>query len=510
MSEHEGERQAARAGVAGTAAAEPDRIRGCSATGLLALLSAAAIAPLAGAGRLALSAALAEVAGNVGCVRLAAITDWAAAGLAGGPHGVRPPGAAGAPGGADRFRDALAAGLLAELEKNDAAAQELRASLTGLLLRVDGPRAAMDASAGEARGHLQACFGELFAQQGEGLREVGVAGPGSERPERRRGLVARVFRERRPAGQAAAPPAAPGGPGATRAAPGAAGSGTWRGGAEIAVGESVYRLHDDGLEERFSADRSAAFRQARGLRLMPGGQPGEEYAWLRQAEVRDRTKSARITLGVLSADWDLLIRLGHGAGFPRLVQLEPGGLTATLVLGWPSSRSSGGPCTTLQASLERGRGYLDPWRMYRLFNGIAGLCGTVARLHDAGAAHRDLTPASIVVLDDGRLVLRDVGLASRPYVAGEGPAGYQAPEQQGGREPPGPPTDVYQLAAVAYHLVAGYPPDPRTHVPLRAQAPGVPDRISDGLAAALAPETSLRPDVRALGGQFRAACDDLR
>src|ERR1700689_5801524 len=103
MSEHEGERQAARGGVAATAAAEPDRIRGCAAAGLLGLLSAAAIAPLAGAGRLALSAALAEVAGNVGCVRLAAITDWAAAGLGGGPgepDGVRPPGAARAPGGA--------------------------------------------------------------------------------------------------------------------------------------------------------------------------------------------------------------------------------------------------------------------------------------------------------------------------------------------------------------------------------------------------------------------------
>jgi hypothetical protein len=297
---------------------------------------------------------------------------------------------------------------------------------------------------------------------------------------------------------------------AAPAGPDAAGAGAWRGGAEIAVGESLYRLHDDFLDERFSGDRSATFRQARGLRLTPGGQAGEEYVWLRQVEVGRRTKSARITLDVPSADWDLLVGLGQVAGFPRLVQLEPGSLSATLVLGWPSSRSSGGPCATLQDSLDRDGGHLDPWRMYRLFNGIAGLCGIVARLHDAGTAHRYLTPASIVALDDGRLVLRDVGLATCPYVAGEGPADYQAPEQQGGREPPGPPADVYQIAAVAYHLVAGYPPHPRTPLPLRAQAPGVPDRISDALAAALAPETGQRPDVRTLGGQFRAACDDLR
>lgn len=343
----------------------------------------------------------------------------------------------------------------------------------------------------------------------------GKSGDASHEPgDQERRLVTRLFKQRRPAAEAAAPPTAParhrGAPAAPApAGPEAARSGAWRGGAEIAVGESVYRLHDDFLEERFSADRSAVFRQARGLRLTPGDQPGEEYVWLRQVEARQRAKSARITLGVLSADWDLLVGLGHVAGFPRLVQLEPGSLTATLILGWPSSRSSGGPCATLQDSLERGGGNLDPWRMYRLFNGIAGLCGIVARLHDAGTAHRYLTPASIVVLDDGRLVLRDVGLATCPYVVGEGPADYQAPEQQGGREPPGPQTDVYQIAAVAYHLVAGHPPQPRMPVPLRAQAPGVPDRISDGLAAALAPETGLRPDVRALGGQFRAACDDL-
>jgi serine/threonine protein kinase len=116
----------------------------------------------------------------------------------------------------------------------------------------------------------------------------------------------------------------------------------------------------------------------------------------------------------------------------------------------------------------------------------------------------------IIVLDGGQLVLRDTGLAARDYVPGEGPAYYKAPEQQGGgKERPGPQTDVYQLAVVTYHLVSGHLPHPRAALPLRAQAREVPDRISDGLAAALAHDPGMRPSIRSLGDLFRTACDQL-
>jgi len=154
---------------------------------------------------------------------------------------------------------------------------------------------------------------------------------------------------------------------------------------------------------------------------------------------------------------------------------------------------------------------MDSWRLFRFLGGLAGLCGTLAWLHDQGAAHRHLTPAGIIVLDDGRLVLRDLGLAARGPEPGEGPADYQAPEQRRqARYRPGPRTDVYQLAALAYHLVAGCPPLARTPLPVRAQAPGVPERAAVALDAALSPEPAERPDISALGGALRAASDDLR
>ena len=51
------------------------------------------------------------------------------------------------------------------------------------------------------------------------------------------------------------------------------------------IGDRVYLLHDEFLEERFSADHSVLYRQARGLRLDPSGGRDDEYAWLRQAHV---------------------------------------------------------------------------------------------------------------------------------------------------------------------------------------------------------------------------------
>jgi hypothetical protein len=269
-------------------------------------------------------------------------------------------------------------------------------------------------------------------------------------------------------------------------------------------------LYGDFLEERSSADYSLIYRQARGLQLVPAGRRGQEYVWLRQAEIRQGNPAGRIALGALPAERDLLARFGSIRGLPRVGQLALTGRTATLALVWPTSRSAGGSCESLDALLDRTGTPMDPWRMFRLFTGMAGLCGTLARLHDHGVAHRYLTPSAIIMLDDGRLVLRDLGLAAREHAPGEGPASYQAPEERPhARARSGPRTDVYQLAAVVYHLISGHPPHARRPLPLQAQAPGVPQRISQGLDAALAPDPGERPDIRSLGNMFRAGRDDL-
>ena len=520
MSGDRGAVPAARAGVQATAVAEPGRLRRCSATGLLALLSAAALAPLAVAGGQTPVTAVVSLVGGVGSNVLASVIEKAVSRLRDGRVMASEP---------DVLRDAVAADLLTALEKGDSAARELRSGLTDLLLQIGGMEAAVDATGGEVRAHLQACFGTLLAAQGEALEKLRAIDVGQRRQERRlreQGrqidemierlrLVTRLLAERhseanpRPAQPLAGLPAA-----AIQIAAPARGSAVnaslWDAGAEIMIGECVYLLHGDLLEERFSADQSVLFRQGRGLRLVPDGREGPEYVWLRQVEIRRPSMASKIALAALTEERDLLVRLRSVTGLPQVRQLAAGGRTATLALGWPASRSLGGPCESLQGMAERGGASMDPWRMFRLFKGLAGLCVTLSRLHGAGTAHRFLTPAVIIVLDEGRLVLRDTGLAARDYEPGEGPAYYKAPEQHGGgKDRPGPQTDVYQLAVIAYHLVSGHLPHPKAALPLRAQARDVPAQISDGLAAALADDPGMRPGIRFLGDLFRTACDEL-
>jgi hypothetical protein len=288
-----------------------------------------------------------------------------------------------------------------------------------------------------------------------------------------------------------------------------AGDQSWTGGAEVTVGARVYLLHTGFTTEHISPDGSTLLRQARALRLIPAGRAGQENAWLRQAEIRHNNPAARRALTALVAERDLLARLGPARGLPRAAGMTADGRVATLVLGWPAARS-GGPCDTLQTGLDTHAAQMDSWHMFRLLSGLAGLYDTLAGLHEAGAAHRNLTPSGIIVLDDGRLVLRDLGLAAHAYQPGESSGDYLAPEQRwSARGRPGPSADVYQLAAIAYHLLAGHPPHPRFPLPLSGLAADLPTRLGAGLDAALGADPAARPGARSLSRALRLACDDL-
>ena len=516
---------AARAGVAHAVAAEPGRLRRCSAPVLLAFTSAAALAPLLVAGGPGLvMAALAGVAGNVGSGMLSNVLDRAIARLGGEKPG---------PADTDAIRDDLAGELRSVLQRQDASARDLSAGLFDLLLRIGGVEAAIDAAADDISDNVLVCFRQLAGQQDEALSKLQAIEAGQRRQERRQRDHGRQIEEmndrlRLVMGLLADRLSAPGSPAASlTGSPGfiqlvgpaagpALGISGWQGGAEIMIGDRVYLLHDEFLEERSSADHSVLYRQARGLRLVPRGGRDDEYAWLRQAHVPSArsqpgpgqpSPAARAALAALRGERDLLARLRSVRGLPRVTQLVADGRTATLVLGWPATRS-GAPCDTLSTRLDGGP--MDSWRMSRLFTGLASLCRALAALHEGGFAHRLLAPSGIIVLDGGRLVLRDAGLAARGPEPGEGPADYQAPEQRvGSRGRPGPATDCYQLAAVTYHLVAGHPPHPRVPLPLLAQAPGVPERVSAALGAALTSDPAQRPGLPALARMFRAAADDL-
>jgi hypothetical protein len=469
-------------------------------------------------------AVLAGAAGNVGSGMLTNVLDRAIARLGG-----EKPGSA----DVDAIRDDLAGELRSALQRQDASARDLSAGLFDLLMRIGGVEAAIDAAADDISDNVLACFRRLAGQQGEALSKLQAIEAGQRRQERRQRdhgrkieemndrlrLVTGLLADQRSAPGSPAPPLT-GSSGFIQLAGPAAGPALgisgWAGGAEIMIGDRVYLLHDEFLEERSSADHSVLYRQARGLRLIPRGGRDDEHAWLRQAHVPSArsqpsqgqpSTAARAALAALGGERDLLARLRSVRGLPCVSQLVDGGRTATLVLGWPATRS-GAPCDTLSARL--GGGPMDTWRMSRLFTGLASLCRTLTALHEGGFTHRLLTPSGIIVLDDGRLVLRDAGLAASSPGPGEGPADYQAPEQRaGGRGRPGPGTDCYQLAAVAYHLVAGHPPHPRMPLPLLTQAPGVPDRVSAALDAALTSDPAQRPGLPALSQMFRAAADDL-
>jgi serine/threonine protein kinase/formylglycine-generating enzyme required for sulfatase activity len=136
----------------------------------------------------------------------------------------------------------------------------------------------------------------------------------------------------------------------------------------------------------------------------------------------------------------------------------------------------------LHASAEEGSfaTTASGWTFRRLVDAIARIAQTLAYAHRAGVCHRDIKPANLMVGEFGEVLVMDWGLARRLASDDEdgeasdsaaraaelthhgdvlGTPAYMPPEQaRGARELHGPPSDVYALGAVLYHLLAGHPP----------------------------------------------------
>jgi hypothetical protein len=152
---------------------------------------------------------------------------------------------------------------------------------------------------------------------------------------------------------------------------------------------------------------------------------------------------------------------------------------------------------SLAALLAR-RGRLRPGEVV---TAIAPVAAALAHAHTNGVVHGDLSPGNIVFTAEGRPVLTDLGVAR---VLGETAAGEVTPAYvdptvaRGGA--PGPASDVFGVAAAAFHALTGI-------APWNAATPGDTLRVAaDGLLpdlAELAPEAP--PELLAVIGRGLAA-----
>jgi serine/threonine-protein kinase len=127
-------------------------------------------------------------------------------------------------------------------------------------------------------------------------------------------------------------------------------------------------------------------------------------------------------------------------------------------------------------------------------------CEAAAHLHRFGWIHGDINPSNLIVDDDDRTTLVDLGVARRAGEAGavRGTHAYMAPEQVRG-EAWTPATDVFALAVVVWELAANarlfHRGPPWLTMAAVVEAP-VPSTGDPALDAALAPALEKDPSRR--------------
>src|SRR4051794_32583964 len=162
---------------------------------------------------------------------------------------------------------------------------------------------------------------------------------------------------------------------------------------------------------------------------------------------------------------------------------------------------------TLRDAIERGP--LPPARAVEVLRGVAG---ALDHAHGEGIVHRDVKPANVLLGRDGRVKLADLGIATavegtRITMSGTvlGTAAYMAPEQLEGHKP-GPATDIYSLAVVAFETLSGQRAyDGRSPIEIAHRKatdpppsladvwPAAPPEAGELLARAMGPDPSARP-----------------
>ncbi|MDP9430784.1 MAG: serine/threonine protein kinase, partial [Actinomycetota bacterium] len=110
---------------------------------------------------------------------------------------------------------------------------------------------------------------------------------------------------------------------------------------------------------------------------------------------------------------------------------------------------------SLAALLSR-RGRLRPGEVV---TALAPVAAALAHAHERGVVHGDLSPGNVVFTAEGRPVLTDLGVARvlGEVAAGEVTPAYVDPTVARGGAP-GPASDVFGVAAGAFHALTGVAP----------------------------------------------------
>lgn len=140
---------------------------------------------------------------------------------------------------------------------------------------------------------------------------------------------------------------------------------------------------------------------------------------------------------------------------------------------------------------------------------ILQVCEALKVIHGKNYLHRDIKPSNIMVRNDGSVVLIDFGIA-RQFAGGRaqsmthviGTPLYGAPEQiqnGSGREPYGPPADIYALGATLYYLLTGKEPVPAVERAVGIVLPSIRQvnpRVSRDMEAAVMKAMEMKPEDR--------------
>ncbi len=150
-----------------------------------------------------------------------------------------------------------------------------------------------------------------------------------------------------------------------------------------------------------------------------------------------------------------------------------------------------------------------PWaRAWPMF---AQLLESVAYMHGAGVLHRDIKPENVLVTEDGKLkvldlgIAKDVGSGKTKTGVGMGTVDYMAPEQHTDAGKVDERADVYALGMTLYEMLAGRLPWGETLDPLMV--------LQKKLSGQIPPPTDFYPDiadevVAALMGALATERDD--